>query len=155
MKRSLIAAALALAALSASPAYGRPPDRTSLLYRLFHPDPAKPAKVSARHARHRLGGHHLAPGQPAECAGIAWCGCWLRLKLGIHDARLNLARAWATVGSAASGPAAGVVAVWRHHVGLVTGVLPGGQIMLLSGNDGHAVRERPRSTRGVIAYRRV
>jgi hypothetical protein len=30
-----------------------------------------------------------APVQPAACAGIAWCGCWLRLHLGIGDARLN------------------------------------------------------------------
>jgi hypothetical protein len=131
MKRSLIAAALALAVLSA-PAH-------------------------ARHYRH----HHRAvgaSGRPAACAGIAWCGCWLRLKLGISDARLNVARAWATVGSAAAGPARGVIAVWRHHVGLVTADLGGGNIMLLSGNDRGAVRERPISTHalgGVIAWRRI
>jgi hypothetical protein len=127
MKRSLIAAALALAALSAAPA------------------------EAAHHRRH----HRVAIGRPAACSGIPWCGCWLRLRLGIDDARLNLARAWAGVGTAAAGPAEGVVAVWRHHVGIITGVLDDGRIMLLSGNDGHAVRERPRSTRGVIAFRRL
>lgn len=131
MKRSLIAAAIALALVSAAEARPR------------------------NHHRHHHHRHATAPGQPAECAGIAWCGCWLRLKLGLHDARLNLARAWAGVGSPASGPGAGVIAVWRHHVGLITADLGRGQIMLLSGNDGHAVRERPRSTRGIIAYRRV
>jgi hypothetical protein len=131
MKRSLIAAALALAAISSS--------------------------VAARPHHHRARHHHhvAASGRPAACAGIAWCGCWLRLHFGIHDVRLNLARAWATVGSAASGPAEGVIAVWRHHVGLITADLGRGRIMLLSGNDGNAVRERPRSTRGIIAYRRI
>jgi len=77
------------------------------------------------------------------------------LRFGIADARLNLARAWASVGSDAGGPGAGVVAVWRHHVGIITADLGGGMIRLLSGNDGHAVRERARSTRGIIAYRRI
>ncbi|WP_315734146.1 hypothetical protein [Bradyrhizobium sp. SZCCHNR1093] len=132
MRSSLAALALALV-LAASPAHARP-----------------------HHHRH----HHRAanvnePGQPSACAGIQWCGCWLRLHLGIGDARLNLARAWASIGEAVRGPAAGVVAVWPHHVGLITENLGGGLIRLLSGNDGNAVRERVRSTRGIIAYRKV
>jgi hypothetical protein len=115
--------------------------------------------ASPAHARpHRHHHHHhvaIASGRPAACAGIPWCGCWLRLHLGVGDARLNLARAWADVGSAVSGPSAGVVAVWRHHVGIITENLGGGLIRLLSGNDGNAVRERVRSTRGIIAYRKV
>jgi hypothetical protein len=128
-----MAAMLALA-LASSPAFARP---------------------------HRHGHHHkrssapAASGQPRACRGIQWCGCWLRLHLGIDDARLNLARAWAKIGSAAEGPAPGVIAVWPHHVGLITEHLGGGMIRLLSGNDGHAVRERARSVRGVIAYRKV
>ncbi len=94
-------------------------------------------------------------GRPAACAGIPWCGCWLRLHLGIGDARLNRAREWAGIGSPASGPARGVVAVWRNHVGLITENLGGGMIRLMSGNDGGAVRDRPRTTRGIIAYRYV
>jgi hypothetical protein len=78
----------------------------------------------------------------------------LRLHLGIGDSRLNLARAWAKVGTAAA-PAAGVVVVWRHHVGVITENLGGGLIRVLSGNDGHAVRNRVRSMRGAIAFRRV
>jgi hypothetical protein len=59
------------------------------------------------------------------------------------------------VGTPAQGPAPGVVAVWPHHVGVVTSVPGPGRIVLLSGNDGHAVRERERSTQGVIAWRYV
>ncbi|WP_315768192.1 hypothetical protein [Bradyrhizobium sp. SZCCHNR2012] len=115
---------------------------------------ASPADARPRRAHHRHH-HHAVVGRPQACAGIPWCGCWLRLRLGLDDAGLNLARAWARVGTAAAAPAAGVVAVWRHHVGIITGVLDDGRIMLLSGNDGNAVRERPRSIRGVIAFRRV
>ncbi|MGC2776499.1 MAG: hypothetical protein WA418_12800 [Bradyrhizobium sp.] len=79
----------------------------------------------------------------------------MRLHLGIDDVRLNLARAWSRIGEAESGPAPGVIAVWPHHVGLITEHLGGGLIRLLSGNDGNAVRERVRSTRGAIAYRKV
>jgi hypothetical protein len=133
--RSLVAA-LALA-LAATPALARP------------------------HHHHRAHHHRIVAGddvrgaRPAACAGIPWCGCWLRLHLGISDARLNLARAWAGVGAPASGPGAGIVAVWRHHVGLITADLGGGLIRLLSGNDGGAVRERVRSTRGIIALRKI
>ncbi len=114
---------------------------------------------SPAHARPRHHHHHRQPvreaGQPAACAGIAWCGCWLRLRLGLADLRLNLARAWASIGHAVDGPAAGVIVVWPHHVGIITENLGGGLIRVLSGNDGNAVRERIRSTRGVIAYRKV
>ncbi|WP_315701280.1 MULTISPECIES: hypothetical protein [unclassified Bradyrhizobium] len=117
---------------------------------------ASPAHARPHHQRH----HHRAvninePGQPSASAGIQWCGCWLRLRFGIAEAGLNLARAWASIGEAVRGPAAGVVAVWPHHVGLITENLGGGLIRLLSGNDGNAVRERVRSTRGIIAYRKV
>jgi hypothetical protein len=119
---------------------------------------SSPALARAHHHhKHHL--RHAAAGsisaRPQRCSGIPWCGCWLRLHLGLDDVRLNLARAWASMGSAAFGPASGVIAVWPHHVGLITENLGGGMIRLLSGNDGHAVRERVRSTRGVIAYRRV
>jgi hypothetical protein len=118
---------------------------------------ASPAHARPHRHHHHHHHHHVAAasGRPAACAGIPWCGCWLRLHLGISDARLNLARAWAGIGSPAGGPGEGVVAVWRHHVGIITANLGGGLIRLLSGNDGNAVRERVRSTRGIIAYRKV
>ncbi|WP_316234955.1 MULTISPECIES: hypothetical protein [unclassified Bradyrhizobium] len=116
---------------------------------------SSPALARPHHRHHHR--HHIAatPGRPAACTGIPWCGCWLRVHLGIDNARLNLARAWASIGEAMSGPAAGVIAVWPHHVGLITENLGGGMIRLLSGNDSNAVRERVRSTRGIIAYRKV
>jgi len=83
----------------------------------------------------------------------AWCGWQMRQWLGVADRRFNLARAWARFGQPAGGPEVGVVVVWRHHVGLITGRGGAGWIVK-SGNDGHAVRERVRSLRGAIAFRR-
>jgi hypothetical protein len=93
---------------------------------------------------------HVRGGDPRP---RAWCGWWLRQQMGVADRSYNLARKWAQIGTAAHGPAPGVIAVWRHHVGIVTGVPGPGRIVLKSGNDSRAVRERERSTRGVIAYR--
>jgi hypothetical protein len=62
------------------------------------------------------------------------------------------ARAWAALGHAAGGPQVGAIVVWPHHVGKIEAV-DGSRILVLSGNDGRTVRERWRTTRGVIAYR--
>lgn len=100
-------------------------------------------------------------GRPAGCPGRSWCGCWLALdRYGRHVKRLWLARAWAREGRPAAGPAPGVIAVYARgrragHVGRITRVLGPGRIVLLSGNDGGRVRERERSTAGIIAYRRL
>ncbi len=85
----------------------------------------------------------------------AWCGCWLMHHLGLTDQRLYLARRWAAVGDNAGGPGAGVIAVWPHHVGLIVAAIAPGRILVLSGNDSRAVRQRARSTRGIIAYRKL
>jgi hypothetical protein len=66
----------------------------------------------------------------------------------------NLARAWAHYGVNASGPTVGVIVVWRHHVGKIVG-RENGQWLVQSGNDAHAVRTRPRSLAGSIAFRRA
>lgn len=84
----------------------------------------------------------------------AWCGWWLGHHLGMPLRHLWLARNWAGVGSNAGGPAPGVVVVWRHHVGIITGRNDKGWIVK-SGNDGRAVRERARSIAGAIAFRNV
>ena len=101
----------------------------------------------------------IASGPPAGCPSRAWCGCWLAKHLGMNDRSLWLARNWARIGSPAAGPSPGVVAVFARgrggHVGIVTGVPGPGRVVLLSGNDKRAVRERERSTRGIIAYRHV
>lgn len=90
---------------------------------------------------------------PAGCPS-RWCGCWLMRVLGYADKALWAARNWAHVGKPADGPAPNVVVVWPHHVGIITGQKNGTWIVK-SGNDGGAVRERPRSLRGVIAFRIV
>lgn len=106
---------------------------------------AGPAEASKRH---RV---EAGSSRPDGCPR-AWCGCWLAGHLGLSNRNLWLARNWAGIGSPAHGPQEGVIAVWRHHVGQVKAV-DGKKILLLSGNDGHRVRERWRSASGVIAYR--
>lgn len=87
----------------------------------------------------------------------AWCGWWLSRYLGMNDRRLWRALAWRHVGRAAHGPAIGVVVIWsrgkgRGHVGIITGKTARGWVVL-SGNDGNAVRERVRSVAGAVAFR--
>jgi hypothetical protein len=89
-------------------------------------------------------------GRPA-----AWCGWWMGKQLGLLDRSLWLARNWARVGTNAGGPAVGAVVVWPHHVGIITGKSTGGRWVVKSGNDGHAVRERPRRLDRAIAFRFV
>ncbi len=77
---------------------------------------------------------------------------YMRHLLGVADTAFNLARNWVHYGRATS-PHAGVIVVWPHHVGRIVKMLSGGSAVVLSGNDGHAVRERARSLRGAIAFR--
>jgi len=88
----------------------------------------------------------------------AWCGWWMRRHLGVANPAGNLARWWAGFGRPAHGPAVGAIVVWAHgrrsgHVGIITGRTADGQWIVKSGNDGHRVRERPRSVAGAIAFR--
>jgi uncharacterized protein (TIGR02594 family) len=100
----------------------------------------------------------VAGGRPAGCPKL-YCGCWLAKHFGIDDKSLWRAREWLKRGRALSSPQVGAIAVYARgkggHVGLVTQVLASNRIVLLSGNDGGAVRERERSTAGVIGYRQL
>ena len=82
----------------------------------------------------------------------AWCGWEMRQLVGSDPGpAFNLARNWARWGQ--PGPVGvGAVVVWSHHVGKIVGQQDG-QWVVESGNDGHAVRTRPRSLAGVIAIR--
>jgi hypothetical protein len=83
----------------------------------------------------------------------AWCGWYMRQQVGGDPGpQYNLARSWAHYGSNAGGPTVGAIVVWRHHVGKIVG-RENGQWIVQSGNDGHAVRTRPRSLAGAIAFR--
>lgn len=155
MFRRLLLALCALIALSAS-AFAQEPVDTYRLKPAWYE--VKGTRVAVPQTHERVGriirerAVALA-GRPAGCPS-RWCGCWLGKHLGMADRNLWRAREWAKVGKAAGGPAPGVIAVWPHHVGKVVAV-NGSQIKVLSGNDGHAVRERWRSARGVIAWRSV
>lgn len=88
-----------------------------------------------------------------------WCMWWLRRALGIPRTAFrayewNLARAGRYIGAPAAGAAVGIIVVWRHHVGVITGRAGDGRWIVKSGNDGGRVRERPRSLKGAIAFRR-
>jgi hypothetical protein len=137
MKKTLLAAAAVLLVLTSSAlAHGRQHHR--------------------RHAHVTIGTvrvHHASreTGRPADCYGIPWCGCWLRHYFGLANRALNLARNWAHYGHATS-PHIGAIVVWPHHVGVISG-RNGSQWVVTSGNDGHAVRTRPRSLAGAIAFR--
>ena len=97
-------------------------------------------RSSYRHAR--------VGGRPA-----AWCGWYMRQQVGGDPGpQYNLARAWAHYGTNAGGPSVGTIVVWSHHVGKIVG-RENGQWIVQSGNDGHAVRTRPRSLAGAIAFR--
>jgi hypothetical protein len=104
-------------------------------------------------AEARSGHHHYR--HPQHYAGRpgAWCGWYMRSQVGSDPgSNYNLARSWAHYGSNAGGPSVGAIVVWRHHVGKIVGQ-ENGQWIVQSGNDGHAVRTRPRSLAGAIAFR--
>lgn len=82
----------------------------------------------------------------------AWCGWQMRQWKGVADRRFNLARNWARWGSATT-PRPGAVVVWRSHVGELVSHVRGNIWVVRSGNDSRAVRTRPRSIAGAIAFR--
>jgi hypothetical protein len=105
------------------------------------------SSAEARSVHHHERHHHYA-GRPA-----AWCGWYMRGQVGSDSGpNYNLARSWAHYGSNAGGPSVGAIVVWRHHVGKIV-AQENGQWIVQSGNDGHAVRTRPRSLAGAIAFR--
>lgn len=142
----LILAAAMLCALFAMPAEARPKHRVkapAVECFIFCPGPD--------HARVRTG--HSYKGRTNWTKPRKWCGWFMRKRKNVANPAGNRARWWATFGTHAHGPAVGTIVVWRHHVGEITGRAPDGRWIVLSGNDGNAVRERPRSLRGAIAYR--
>lgn len=121
---------------------------------LYHRHVNKRERSASYYRRHDVSSKNAFVGDPRP---RAWCGWQLRQWLHVADKKFNLARNWVHYGSPAAGPAPGVIAVFARgkggHVGIITAVPKPGVIVLKSGNDGHAVRERERSTRGIIAYR--
>jgi len=86
-------------------------------------------------------------GRPA-----AWCGWETRRLVGADPGpSYNLARNWSHWGRPGRA-GIGAVIVWAHHVGKIVGQ-ENGQWVIESGNDGHALRTRPRLIAGAIAIR--
>ena len=106
---------------------------------------APPAYERALEGRGR---RHFRDARPAR-----WCGWFMRQVMGVSDTAYNLAANWKNYGRPAGGPGIGVIVVWPHHVGRIVGQDSNGQWLVNSGNDGHAVRTRPRSLAGAIAFR--
>lgn len=73
--------------------------------------------------------------RPSDCAGIKWCGCWLRHQFGIADSSLNLAASWMRYPHADAHSANIVVWPNRHHVGKVLRI-EGNKMEVISGNSG-------------------
>jgi hypothetical protein len=112
---------------------------------------APSAEARAHHAHH--GYRHYAHGYSHGGRPAAWCGWYMRTQVGADPGpQYNLARSWAHYGVNVGGPSVGAIVVWRHHVGKIVGQ-ENGQWIVESGNDGHAVRARPRSLAGAIAFR--
>ena len=100
----------------------------------------------SQHASHSYRTHTARSGVGGRPA--RWCGWWMRTQKG-GGPELNLAANWRHWGRP-SGPRVGAVVVWSHHVGMITGRTAGGEWIVKSGNDGGAVRERPRSVAGAV-----
>ena len=106
-----------------------------------------------RPAYRRSAYEHTSYGRVSGGRPAAWCGWYMRSQVGADPGpQYNLARSWAHYGSNAGGPSVGTIVVWSHHVGKIVGQ-ENGQWIVESGNDGHAVRTRPRSLAGAIAFR--
>jgi uncharacterized protein (TIGR02594 family) len=86
--------------------------------------------------------------------GSLWCGAFmdLVLKKTGHAGGGNLARAYARYGTRVSGPEVGAIAVMNHHVGVVSGIDPNGNPIIVSGNHNHTVAESVYPRSRIAAY---
>ena len=134
---------------------------------LISPASAHHRHHRSHHVSHSAGYHHHRRGYDRHYRTVsytstdvehpshpsfAWCGWWMRLRKGVASASYNLARNWAHWGRPSS-PVPGAVVVYPHHVAEIVGNCDGRGCVMISGNDGHAVRTRYRSLAGAIAIR--
>ena len=103
---------------------------------------SRPAGISYLGAYAHAGSYSAGP-RPRK-----WCGWWMRTQRG-GGPELNVAWNWRNYGRPAA-PQVGAVVVWRHHVGEIVGQAANGKWLIRSGNDGGAVRTRPRSIAGAL-----
>jgi uncharacterized protein (TIGR02594 family) len=90
--------------------------------------------------------------------GSLWCGAFMDmvLKRTGHAGGGNLASAYARYGTRVSGPQVGAIAVMGRrgggHVGVVSGVDPNGNPVIVSGNHNHTVAESVYPAGRISAY---
>ena len=90
--------------------------------------------------------------------GSLWCGAFMDmvLKRTGHAGGGNLAKAYASYGTRVSGPQVGAIAVMGRrgggHVGVVSGVDPNGNPIIVSGNHNHTVAESVYPAGRISAY---
>ena len=90
--------------------------------------------------------------------GSLWCGAFmdLILKRTGHAGGGNLAKAYASYGTRVSGPQVGAIAVMGRrgggHVGVVSGVDPNGNPIVVSGNHNRTVAESVYPAGRISAY---
>ena len=90
--------------------------------------------------------------------GSLWCGAFMDmvLKRTGHSGGGNLASAYAHYGQRVSGPQVGAIAVMGRrgggHVGVVSGVDPNGNPIIVSGNHNHTVAESVYPAGRISAY---
>jgi hypothetical protein len=81
----------------------------------------------------------------------AYCGCGLRIYLGLADKRLNLASNWARLLPRVAGPAPGVAAVRSGHVMYIEAAAGNGQWLIRDYNSGGGLsRLHVRDVRGYV-----
>ena len=110
-------------------------------------------------ARHWIGTN------PTGWASV-WCGRFMNFVLertGRRGTGSNLARSFASYGSRIGGPQVGAIAVMGRsgraaggspggHVGVVSGIDPNGNPIIISGNHGHTVAEAVYPRNRIFAY---
>ena len=104
------------------------------------------------HSNVRLGGGSLGTNDQRP---RAWCGWYMRQRMGVADRSYNVASRWLNWGHHSIGPCAGCLAVSRHHVALLhsPGSRPGWWV-IEDGNNGRGERIHESNIRSwAVAYR--
>jgi uncharacterized protein (TIGR02594 family) len=87
-----------------------------------------------------------------------WCGAFMDMVLRRtgHEGGGNLAKAYAHYGTQVQGPEVGAIAVMNRrgggHVGVVSGIDPNGNPIIVSGNHNHTVAEAVYPRGRIVAY---
>ncbi|HEY2134338.1 MAG TPA: TIGR02594 family protein [Xanthobacteraceae bacterium] len=97
-------------------------------------------------------------GNPTRRSSL-WCAAFMNFVLertGHPGSGSDMARSFASYGRRVSGPQVGAIAVMSRrgggHVGVVSGFDPAGNPILISGNNGHRVREASYARGRIYAY---